>query len=395
MEDASPRVSPGRLAGAACYIGIAGYGGGPAIIAYTHQYFVLRKGWVSEHDFQLGLSLSQVLPGAQALSVITFLGYRLGGAWGALVASACFLAPATLLMIALSALYFAFGQLPIVQVLFKGLGAVVVALLVNATWSMGRTALKDRRGMVIALAAFLTLLWLHTAVLVVIVAAAGVGALLYPRQPLPLTEDETTGNPARGKALWGWGLVVLVVLGALLYITWESTATQLFLAMLRVGVFTFGGGYASVPLLQHEVVTHQWLTIRQFLDGIALGQVTPGPVLITGTFIGYHVLGVWGAVLGTLAIFAPGGIAMFFLTRQHHRIRQLRWLWAMVRGVVAAFIGVLLFVTIQLAGQSLTDWKTVVLAAIGIVALMIWRRDPLWVILATLLASPFLFHQPR
>ena len=180
--------------------------------------------------------------------------------------------------------------------------------------------------------------------------------------------------------------------GALLLLR-GSLLTQLLLATLRVGTFTFGGGYASIPLYQHEAVAiHGWLSAAQFKDGIALSQVTPGPVLITATFIGYKVFGILGAVCGSLAVFTPGCVAMFLLAHLDERIRGLCWLQAMVRGVVAAFIGLILNVTIRLAMQSLTDLRTIGLAVVAAVVLILWRRDPLWVILGTAIVSPWMFH---
>lgn len=409
------QVSLLQLALASLYIGITGYGGGPAIIALMHRYFIDRRQWVDEQDFRIALSLSQVLPGAQAVSVITYLGFRLGGMPGAIIAPLGLIGPATVLMIVLSALYFRFGQLSFVEALFTGLGAVVVALLAYATMSMGRVMLKDRRALPVGIVAFVILTTYNVlprfqadptvarlltdlqdvpVVLLVVAAAAVAGLLIYRKLPLANSDAQPAGETLPPRWFWLVLLAVFAVLGAVLWLFRGAELARLVVALLRVGVFTFGGGYASIPFFQHEaLVSHHWLADqKQFLDGIALGQVTPGPVLITAAFIGYKVFGIVGALLATVAVFAPGVTATFVLAHLHEHIRKLAWLQAMVRGVVAAFIGLLLSVTIELALSSLTNWLTMLMAVVAAAVLILWKKDPLWVILGAALISPFIFH---
>ena len=382
-----------QLALTSLYIGVTGYGG-PAIMGHIKQLFVTRRRWVREQDFLTGLSLSQMLPGATGVNLITFLGYQLRGAWGAIIAPLCFIFPALVLMTLLSAVYFAYGQVPLAQALFTGLGAVVVGLLVNATVTLGQSAIRDRWGIGIALITFGLVFELHISILLVVISSAVLGVLIYRKQPVLTLDDEVASPPHRlSWGFWIGTLGVLIVAVILLTLTRQMLVTQLFLAVLRVGVLAFGGGFTSIPLFQHEVITvHSWLTPKTFLDGIALGQITPGPVLITATFIGYRLLGVTGALVGSLAIFTPGAFAMFLLAHQHERVRQWLWLHALVRGIVAGFIGVLVSVTIQLGLHSLTDWKTVALATGSVLVLLVAKKDPVWVILGGAIISPLLFQ---
>lgn len=392
-------VSPGgpslrQLAGDSLYIGLTGYGG-PAILGHVKQVFVVRRKWVTEQEFLTGLSLAQLLPGATTVQAMEFLGYQLNGFWGAVVAPACFLTPSVLLMSALSAIYFAHGHVPLAVALFTGLGSVVIALLANATVTLARSAIKDVRGALLAVGTLIAVLWLHLHILLVVVVSAGVGWVLYGR---PGTERAEPAALARGS---GWqtslscwhalGLLGLALFGVLCLML-RPLEARVFLSMFRVGALAFGGGFTVVPLLQQEAVTgHHWLTVREFLDGIALGQVTPGPVLVTATFIGFRAAGLGGALVASVAIFAPSWLGMYVMARQHERIRHLGWVRAMISGVVAGFIGVLVSVTIQLARHSLTDWRTVALAAAGVLILLAGRKDPLWVILGGAAVSPFLF----
>ncbi len=404
--DTPPRrkkVSAARLAWMAFYIGIVGYGGGPAIIGMMRQLFVDKLAWVSEEDFFTGLSLCQILPGANALSLIEFLGYTVRGSLGALITPICFLTPACILMTVLSAVYFTYGQVPLAQALFTGLGAAVVALLANALLILGKPAIKNWQAALIATTGFIIVVVLNSlhsplAIMAVVGCSALLGLLLN-RQPRRADEPPAPAAAPRNPWFWPGCLLAALVMLTLLVVTWHTASTQLFLALAKVGLFTFGGGFMSIPLFQHEAVDVYHLTVQQFLAGIALGQITPGPVLITGTFIGYRVLGIhgallgiWGALLGTIAVFLPGALGMFFLARQHERLQRLAWVQAAVRGVVAGFIGVLLNVTLQLARQSIIDWKTALIAVVALLVLAVAKKDPLWVILGTVIVSPFLFR---
>ncbi len=394
-----------RLAWMALYIGIAGYGGGPAIIGLMRQLFVDKLGWVSEEEFFTGLSLCQILPGANAVSLIEFIGYTMRGSLGALLAPIFFLAPAFLLMTGLSAVYFAYGQVPLAKALFIGLDAAVVALLANALLILGKPVIKNWQAALIALLGFVVVVLLNRlhsplAIMAVVGCSALLGLLLN-RQPRSIGEPEAPEREAAPHHPWFWPGCLLAALAvlAMLWLTWHAKSTQLFVALSHVGLFTFGGGFMSIPFFRHEAVDvyhvtlpHHWLTVKQFLDGIALGQITPGPVLISGTFIGFHVLGIPGALLGTIAVFLPGALGMFFLARQHERLQRLAWLQAAVRGVVAGFIGVLFNVTLQLGQQSITGWKTALIAAIALLVLVVAKKDPLWVIIGTVIVSPLLFH---
>lgn len=389
--ESGPNHSLGALARTSLYIGLTGYGG-PAILGHMKRVFVGQRKWVTEQDFLTGLSLSQMLPGATGVSLIEFIGYQLNGAWGAVVAPLLFIAPAFVFMTILSSAYFAYGQVPLVHSLFTGLGAVVVALLANALVTLGRSAIKDAWAGAIALAAFLAEQLFHIHVLAVIVSAALVGLALFSRTATKASAPPTPTIAHRSGRLWLWWVVGLSGIGIAAAATSHMGGTRLALAMARVGALAFGGGFTSIPLMHSEaVVAHHWVSNRQFLDGIALGQVTPGPVLITATFLGYHVAGVLGAVLGTLAIFAPSCAVMFLMARQHERVKDLTWVRAMIRGVVAAFIGVLLSVAIHLGAQSITDLKTAALAVAAGVVVLVWKRDPLWVIIGGALVSPWLF----
>ncbi len=391
-EHPNRTVSLRDLARMALYIGATGYGG-PAIIAQMNTWFVRRKQWIGEREFLTGLSLCQVLPGATGVEMMTYLGYRMRGAMGGLIAAIAFTFPPAMLMIVLSAIYFRYGDVPLAHSVFKGLGAVVVGLIVNAVVSLGRSAIRDRRGLLIALAGFAAMQWLHVSLLLLVLLSAVAGYLLYPNRSPGLKSESPTDQPdIRTSRFWMALTALLVILGTLLLFTRHTLLSQLVLSITHVGLLAFGGGFVSIPLFHQEVIVkHQWMTARTFLDGIALGQITPGPVLITATFIGYHLLGVPGALAATIAIFTPGTLAMLVLADHQQRLSRLNWMDAVVRGIVAGFIGVLTTVAIRLGAQSLTDWKTVSIAVASTIILVVWKKDPLWVIIGGVVLSLLMF----
>jgi len=410
------RLSLTKLALTCLYIGVTGYGG-PAIVGNMKQIFVDRKRWITEDEFVTGLSLSQLLPSAIGVNTIEYIGYQLRGSLGAIIAPICFIAPATVLMTILSAIYFSYGTTPIIKSLFAGLSAVVIALIINAGISMGKSAIKNVAGAVIAVTGFVIIevfslpivqTWasncappyrsiilsiLHLPIPMVALVSGIAGYLvLRPGMNGSSNGDDLPRPTAKSGTFWLALSAAILLIAVILALTARTETTRLLLAILRVGSLTFGGGFMSIPLFQHEsVVANHWLTHKQFLDGLALGQITPGPVLITANFIGYHQLGVIGALLGSIAIFTPGAVGMFVLAHQHDKVKHLLWLQSMVRGIVAGFMGVLLSVVIGLAMKSLLDWKRVCIAIVALYVILIAKKDPLWVILGGALLSIFIF----
>jgi chromate transporter len=182
-------------------------------------------------------------------------------------------------------------------------------------------------------------------------------------------------------------VAVIFLIGLLIPYTRHLITT-----FLGIGAFAFGGGFTTIPLIQHQVVDlNNWLTVKQFIDGIALGQITPGPVFITATFIGYHVANIFGALLATLAIFTPSLVAMIALADIHGRIQNLKIVKVIVKGFLAGFIGLLVAVTLQFAFKSLISWQAWLIFALTIGWLMILKKNSIWAILGTIVLSLIIF----
>ena len=389
-----------KLCAAALYVGVVGYGG-PAILVQMKRIFVDEKAWLSEHDFMDGLSLAQLLPGATTVSLMAYLGHKLGRPYGAILAPACFVLPATALMIGASWAYFRYENLKTIQSLFAGLGALVVALLANATFQLARSVFRQRslaefKGAVIALLAFLAFYFGRLNMMFLVVGAGMLGLLLHyfdhPERPNggdahPVEATQAAvDRPKPYMPLLVMGLIAVAMICF-------PQPRRIFAAFASIGTFAFGGGFAAIPLIQSRVVDHlHWLSLAQFRDGIALGQVTPGPVFITATFIGYKVMGVMGALIATVAIFMPSLAAMIALSEVHHAIRNLKPVQAIIGGILAGFIGLLAGVTVQFAMKSLVVWQAWLICCGSVALIGYYKKNVLWAIAGTALVSPLIFR---
>lgn len=379
------------------YIGVIGYGG-LAILAQMKRTLVHQKEWISEKEFMNALSLAQILPGAFGVSIMGYIGFKLHKLWGGILAPLLYILPATMAMIALSWAYFRFGDIPLIKALFTGLGALVVGLLVNATWMLGRSVFKkiearDIKGLLIGLITFVGIFFFKINV-IQLSGLLGFALFYFTKefegektksgQSLLSEPEQLKHAPLQKKDFIPVVLAAGVLAVALL---WPSTR-ELTLTFLGIGALAFGGGFTTIPLIQHQVVdTHGWLTVKQFMDGIALGQITPGPVFITATFIGYHTVALAGALAATLAIFFPSLTAMITLADVHARIQNLRAVKVIVKGVLTGFIGLLVAVTLQFAFKSLISWQAWLIFLGTTVWVMFLKKDPLWAIVGTIALS--------
>ncbi|MGV8909030.1 MAG: chromate efflux transporter [Propionicimonas sp.] len=380
------------MLGQVLYIGTIGYGG-PTALTYLRNIFVTERGWFTEDEFLEALSLAQVLPGSTGVTAMSSFGYRRYGYFGALVFPLVFLMPSIVAILVLSWAYFTYGQLGFVQPLFIGLGALVVALLLSATLSLGSAVITGSRarvllGLLIAAITFTGSLVLRVNLIWLVLLSGVLGIAVFLKQADGGVADRDAGGavprpPGGSPSLTRF--VPLGVTAALVVATLAEPQTRtLFLAFLQVGLLAFGGGFASVALLQHVVVDQQqWLTFAQFRDGIALGQVTPGPVLITAGFVGYKVSGVIGALAATFGIFLPPAILIVMVADLHDRFKRNRVVQAVVAGFQCGFIGLVAAITIQFGINSLNAWQTWVIFVASFVLVWWFKRSAGWAILGT------------
>jgi len=353
--------------------------GGPAMVAYIRDLAVTKRRWLSEEAFADGAALCQSIPGATAMQTATYVGLRVRGAAGALAAFVGFGLPAFVFMLVLSGVYAISRDLQPVASAFRGLHVIVVALMANAVATFGRSSIKNWRDGILACGAATFLLFRGSPILA-IVASAAVAALLYHGANLPMKPVQA--GQRSGPIL---RLVLPAVLagGAALAALFVANRPLFDLAtvMVKVDLFAFGGGFASVPVMLQQVVdVRNWMDSRTFMDGIALGQVPPGPIVITATFVGYHIAGLIGAVVGTIAIFSPSFLMVLLTVPYFDRLQRALLFRRALRGVLASFVGLLLAVTIQFAIATSWTAPSILLATAAFVALR-FKIDILWVVL--------------
>jgi chromate transporter len=394
MREIGVSTSVGAIITAFLHLGVTAYGG-LAMVEPIRQRVVKEKGWLNQKEFLDGLALCQMVPGATVVQLAAYVGYRLRGTPGALAAAAGFILPAFVLMLGLSALYFAYGNIAWVKSVSRGLGAVVIALLLQAVWHLGRNVGKHWLDVGIALIA-LVALWFR-ANYILVFAAAGLMRLVLS---LKLPGDHVApGGPTQGRELPAGTIIThlaltLLGLAGLVAGLWRLDPKLGLMAstFFKIATVAFGGGYAMIPILQWDLVDRLgWLTLQQFLDGILLGFVTPGPIIITATFVGYWVKGLMGAIVATVAIFLPPILIIIFLTPFYQRIKEARLMRPVIQGILAALVGMLVLVTLQMGAVTLTDLKSLALMAASSLALIVFKVNLLWIVIAAAGLSLCLF----
>ena len=380
-----PQVSLWTIFSSYFVVGLTAFG---MAILQKLKALVMDNHWLSEEEMNDGLAMVQLYPGPLMVDFSAYVGYKLRGVLGATLATLGFILPSFFLMSVLSAFYFAAGNLPWVKPLFIGLEALVVGILLNVTLEMGGRNIQTRTQAVITLLAFAALLFKLNAVLIVLVALALGAWLIRPTagknagagKPAPKVE------PFSAKRWAGIGAVVAVILAVVVF-SWSlnSEMGRLALSLFKIGSVAFGNGSAIIPLIQAEAVDiHPWMSLSQFADGIALGQITPGPFLITATFIGYKLAGFWGGLLATFAIFSPSFAMTLVFTEVFARIRNLKPVRGALAGVMASFVGLLAVVLLQLGGVALKSPAAFALSGGAFVAAHWFKVDILWIFLGGL-----------
>ncbi len=376
---AGPRLSLARLVLAFLKIGCIGFGGGMATIALMEQEFVRRRRIIDSEEFLHGVGLGQVL-GPFAVNASTFIGYRLYGPAGALLCAGAFLAPSVLLVIGLSWLYFTYHEIPALQGAMAGLGPVVIALILGAAWSLGRTALRAWPAWPVAALALAASL-LKTNPVYTLVAAGAIGLLLGKAR---LAGGE--GSSRRREATPGRqgpesraGVTPLAVAGPLTAAA--GSLGGMAAIFFKVGLIFFGGGFVLVPILHTHLVTKlHWLTPREFIDGVAISNLTPGPIAVLATFTGFRLNGVGGALVATLSLFAPAMLLMLTLSWEYERLKGTRRVQDFLAGVTPAIVGLVVGAALLLAPGSIPSLRALLFAGLALLLLTRLKWHPAFVL---------------
>lgn len=368
MNERTSRVL--EVAGAFLKVGTVGFGA-PAIWGLIQAEVQERRAWLTKERYLEGLALVQTLPGAPAVQMCIFAGYQRAGWWGGLVGGLAFTVPAFAIMLALTALYSSYGAVPLMRDALYGFGPVVLGVFVATAYRLGRNAIADRAAVAIALAAAAMVSWLGVAGTLLLAGCAGVAlrhsrraglvaalvvAILVAAERLaePLLAGLGGGGAAGSHGVWD--------------VAWF---------FLKVGAVTFGGGLSIIAFIQDQVVNQfHWITPQEFIDGLAIGQLTPGPIIMVAAYVGYKVAGVAGGAAAALAIFLPSFALMLSILPFLDRVRSLAWIKAAMKGISPAVIATLAVTIVQLVPHAAPDAFTGAVLLVTVIAMLAWQRLP-------------------
>ncbi len=379
----SQKISLLQLIGAFFLIGATAFG---MSMLQQIKTTLLKKHWLTEKELEEGIAMVQLYPGPFMYNLAIYSAYKLKGFLGALLVSIFFILPAYLLILLLSWLYFRFGEISIIKPVFLSLEAMVVGIVAHIFLNFGKKYVQNKISSIIAALAFLLLLF-HVNGLIIIGLAILI-SIFYPKTP------QTKHNKQQVKSNFSSNLpgkfshrITAIVftglaLAGLLVVTasQHSTLSQLMFEMLKIGSVAFGSGFTILPLLQQTAVTsHHWLTLKQFADGIALGQITPGPILITATFIGYKIGGLIASALATFAIFFPSFFYTIAVTEIYEKIKSNPLIQKAISGIMASFTGMLGYVVLSLGKISLSNPLLFIWAVGSFVMVRYFKLNILWI----------------
>ncbi|TMI86863.1 MAG: chromate efflux transporter [Bacillati bacterium ANGP1] len=354
--DTPPRVRISDLVVYFLRLGAVGFGGPVALVGQMEKELVQERRWLTKDEFREGVAVCQSLPGPLAIQVGIFISYIRGGFWGAWAGGWAFILPNFIFVAALGALFVYFGDLPPVKAIFYGVSPAVIAMILYSCYRLAALGMEDRLQWGIAAACLAITVALRAEVALLFIVSGVIGILWY------------------GTLLRRWRAPALPLLAALPPVGAGAPGAgilgQLLVFFLKAGSLTFGSGLVIVPFLENGLVRQTgWLNERQFLVAVAMGMLSPGPVVITATFVGYLVAGFWGSVISTVGIFLPSFLLVLIVAPILIRHRGNPNVQGFVKGAYAAAIGTILGAAVLLGKIAIGDWLTALIALASLVAL--------------------------
>jgi chromate transporter len=357
-----------EVTGAFLKLGATAFGGPAAHIGMFRQEFVQRRKWLTDEQFLDLLGATNLIPGPNSTEMAIHLGFLRAGRAGLVAGGVAFTLPAMLIVLALSWAYVRFGSTPQAGWLLYGIKPVMIAIILQALWELGRKAIKDVRTAALGIAA-VTLYFL---------GANEVLLLFVGGLALMLAQNWNRIGDLRRREL----PLLLPFLPGLAVASVPFSLSTLFLTFLKIGAILYGSGYVLVAFLRADLVSRLgWLTEQQLIDAIAIGQITPGPLFTSATFIGYLLGGTPGALLATLGIFLPSFIFVAISNPIIPKLRQSPWAGSLLDGVIVASLGLMAATTWQLGRASLIDPLTTLVALLSLVILSHFKVNATWLIL--------------
>jgi chromate transporter len=359
-----------ELAAVFLKLGTIGFGGPAAHIAMLEDEIVARRRWISQAQFLDLVGLTNLIPGPSSTELAIYIGYLRAGWWGLILAGICFILPAMAIVWGLAIWYDRSQTIPEIIAIFAAIKPVVVVLTIQATWKLGRSAIKNiPTGVAGILSIGLFGLLDQNTLIVLLLAGFGVLGWQHWRD-----------WNRRLSVLW-LSKIELPLLAIFPVVASHPSSLDVFTIFLKIGATIYGGGYVLLAFLQPELVakTH-WLTSTQLLDAIAIGQVTPGPLFTTATFIGYLLAGHSGAIAATIGIFLPSFIFVVLLIFLAPKLRTSGYFRSWLDGVNAGAWGTIVVVAYRLGMSTLIDWQSISIAIISLLLIWRWQINVIWLI---------------
>jgi chromate transporter len=364
-------------------LGALGFGGPVALVGQMEKELVQERKWVTKEEMREGIAICQSMPGPLAIQVGIYISYLRGGFWGAWAGGWAFIFPNFVIVASLGALYMYFGGLSPVTAIFYGVAPAVIALILSSCYSLAKLGMEDWLQWVIAAVCFVVTVAVQAEVALLFIAAGITGIAYY-------------GTFLRGKRVPSLPLLATVpIVAGAIETAGGPILGKLLLFFLKAGSLTFGSGLVIVPFLEKGLVQQTgWLDERQFLIAVAMGMISPGPVVITATFVGYLVAGFWGSLVSTVGIFLPSFLFVLIVAPVLARHRANPNVRGFVKGAYAAAIGTILGACILLGKIAIGDWLTALIALVSLVVLVRWKVSNPILVAATavigLIAFPIL-----
>ena len=343
-------------------LGFAGFGGPLVHIAIMETEVVERRRWLSKQEFLDGLALCQMLPGPASTQLGVLICHARGGLCGALIGGAAFILPGFCVMLAFTLLYERWGALPVLGPVFAGIAPAVVAVILFSAWRLGRSAVTRADMALLCAAGFVLTAWLRfDTALTLIVCGAAAAAIRR--------------LAAGGATARAWAMPALVTAAPEVY-------ARLAWLWIKMGALVYGGGYVIIPVVRGEAVQRfGWMSDRVFLDGLALGQMTPGPIVNLSVFVGYQAGGLLGSIVAALGVFAPAFAVVLVAVRLMNRFKHLSWMKNFLGGVNASVVGAIAAATIPLARSAVVSPFTAIVGLVSAGILWRFRVDTVWLVL--------------
>jgi chromate transporter len=362
-------------------LGLLGFGGPVALVGQMERELVADRGWLTKEQMREAIAICQSLPGPLAIQVGVYISYLRGGFWGAWAGGWAFILPNFVIVAALGALYVHLGDLQPVTAIFYGVSPAVIALILHSCYRLAKLGMEDWVQWGIAGVCLVVTVILQAEVALLFIGAGIIGIIYYGRfkRPPPVM----------------LGITAAPVLAQIAPVASGSTLGKLLLFFLKAGSLTFGSGLVIVPFLEQGLVQqYGWLDQRQFLIAVAVGMISPGPVVITATFVGYLVAGFWGSLVSTIGIFLPSFILVLVAAPLLAKYRGNPNVQGFVKGAYAAAIGTILGACILLGRIAIGDWLTALIGILSLAILFRWKVNNPLLIAATavigLVAYPLL-----